>query len=87
MKNALWVVLALAEMIAAVVFARPSIISAIKIAHTRKEVFEPNSAYFYGMLFGDCLRFAVALLLIGHAVWITRKLIISRNSEKVGLAK
>ena len=77
MKKMLWAVVALFEVVAAFIFARPSVINAIKIAHTRKEVFDPNRYYFLGMLFGDTLRFAIALLLIGHAIWTTRKLIAS----------
>lgn len=79
MKRTLWLLLALAETVVAFILARPMVIIALKIAITglfRKDVFQPNAAYFMGMLFGCVIRIAPAAILAYHAVWITRKRII-----------
>lgn len=72
MKKTLWVLLVLAESITASILGWPACRNALMIAMTRREVLGPNAYYFAGMLFGDAIKLAIPLLLIGHAVWIVR---------------
>lgn len=72
--------LALAETLIAFALARAPVIIALKIAATAllrsKDVFQPNAAYFMGMLFGCLIRIAPAAALVSHAVWVARKRIV-----------
>jgi F0F1-type ATP synthase assembly protein I len=71
----MWVLLALAEPLLAYLLAQPAVLNAIRVAYTRKAVFDPNRAYFLGMLFGDLIKVTIALFLIWHAIRIMRRLI------------
>jgi len=75
MRKVIWLAVAAIEAIASFILAKPAVLNALKIAHTRDEVIDLDFAYFVGMLTGDAIRFAIAALLIGHAVWLVRKLV------------
>jgi hypothetical protein len=80
MKRMLWLLLALVEIVVAFILARPAVYNALKICFTRKEVFEPNAAYFMGMLAGDFIRIIPALILVTHMVWIARMRILQTST-------
>ena len=73
MKKAMWTLLILVEVGTAFVLARPAVLNAIKVANTRREVLDPNWAYFAAMLLGDALKLVIPVLLLWNTVWIIRK--------------
>jgi len=71
-KKILWRLLALAELILALVLGRHALFNILMIAITRWAVLGPDLAYFAGMAFGDLINLAIPGLLIWHAVLIVR---------------
>jgi hypothetical protein len=83
MKKAAWLLVAMTEAVVAFLLARNSVITAIKVVMTAlvrfKSVFQPNEAYFIGMLCGCLIWIAPAVILIFHAIWIARRQIADTN--------
>ena len=83
MKKAAWLLLAITEAVVAFFVARNSVITATKVLMTAlvrfKSVFQPNEAYFIGMLCGCVVWIAPALILVFHAIWIARKRLADSN--------
>ena len=79
MSRNLWILLAITEILLAasvLVLEWPFLLIALKVivtAFIRRDVFQPNAAYFIGMFCGCAIRLAPVPLLAGHALWITRK--------------
>jgi hypothetical protein len=83
MKKTAWLLLALTEAVVAFFVARNSVIIAIKVVMTAlvrfKGVFQPNEAYFIGMLCGCLIWITPAAILVFHAIWIARRRIATSN--------
>ena len=82
-KKTAWLLLALTEAVVAFFIAHNYVVIALKVVMTVlvrfKSVFQPNEAYFMGMLFGCLLRIAPAAILVFHAIWIARRRIATSN--------
>jgi hypothetical protein len=81
MERALWLILALMEMIAVAVLSLPFIIFAIKLARTKPDILWPNIAYFLGMGAPYVLLLVPSGLLAWHLAVISRKFARKRISN------
>ena len=70
----LWLLLALAEIVAASILARPGMIGILRllIFVRPKHLLGSDSTYFMHMLADDLIRIVPAAILVAHAVWIAR---------------
>jgi len=81
MTRALWLILALMELIAAAVLSLPFIIFALKLVRTKPDILWPNIAYFLGVGTPYVLLLVPAGLLAWHLAGIFRKFSRKRISN------
>ena len=65
--------LAIGESILAFTVVKPAVYDLIRFTNTRWQIIRPDFWYFLGMFVGDMLRLMIGALLVGHAVWLCRK--------------